>query len=450
MNSYIKFVVGLILQLLLLVGCGSNSPDTGGNGLHDFFPEKKGLNVLIISFDALRVDVLGSYGSQLGATPNIDAFAKDAVVFTQAHSAAQSTPTSFAAAFTGKLPFRSFVGWKMIKGPTIASVFKNSGYSTSFINTNGNLIEKREFHQGFDHFDTDDTIGDEEMLPKVLAEIVSKKNEKFFGWFHFINPHGPYDYREMAHKFYDPAYDGRFKKGVPSKYTVENAEEIKFVKQFYDGEVFYADYVFGQVLGELKKNGLDQNTLIILTTDHGEEFLDHGGVEHDNLFEEVIRIPLIIKHPHALRAGVTDLPYVNIDLLPTLAGLLDLEYDPKEKIDGVDVGNIKEKGRMRMAIAMTNKNKVELSLRTDSNKLIHMCTPEKKQALFDLDNDPMELTDIFHKQPILASKLDKELKNIVGSDDPCQVIDKANQGVSPDENLTNDQIKRLKTLGYLQ
>lgn len=448
MNSYIRLAVGVTLQCLLLLGCGRNSGDAGEKVLHEFFPEERGLNVLVISFDAMRADALGCYGSQLGASPNIDTFARDAVVFSQAHSAAQSTPTSFAAAFSGKLPFRSFVGWKMIKGQTLASVFKGSGYSTSFVNTNGHVIEKRDFNQGFDHFDTDDAIGDEEMLPKVLAQITSKKNEKFFAWFHFINPHGPYDYREMAQKFYDPAYNGRFKKGVPSKYTVESAEEIKFVRQFYDGEVFYADSIFGEIVGELKKNGLDQNTLIILTSDHGEEFLEHGGVEHNNLFEEVVQIPLIIKHPHALRTGVTDLPYVNIDLLPTLAGLLDLKYD--SKIDGVDLGKVKRQGGVRMAVAMTNKNKMEISLTRDSKKLIHMCTPAEKQALYDLNSDPKELSDLFEKQNTIASKLDEELKGIVGSNEPCKLIDKSANGVLPEENLSKDQIKRLKTLGYLQ
>ena len=448
MDSNMKYIVCLTLQLLLLAGCGRNMGENREKINHDFFPKAKGLNVVVISFDALRADALGCYGSQLGATPNIDAFAKEAVVFNNAHSAAQSTPTSFAAAFTGKLPFRSFVGWKMIAGQTIASVFKDSGYSTSFINTNGNVIEKRDFNQGFDSFYTNEAIGDEEMLPKVIELIEAKKNEKFFAWFHFINPHGPYDYREMSKKFYDPTYDGRFKNSVPSKYTVESAEEIKYVKQLYNGEVFYADFVFGEVLGALKKNGLDKNTLIILTSDHGEEFLEHGGVEHNNLFEEVIRIPLLIKHPHASQAGVTDLPYVNIDLLPTLAGILQLEYN--SKIDGVDLGEAKSEGRKRVAVAMTNKNKVELSLMIDSKKLIHMCTPEKKQSLFDLAKDPKELTDIFDAQRTLASTLDNELKVLVGSKDPCQVVERANQGVSPEKELTNEQIKRLKTLGYLQ
>jgi len=446
MNNYFKLMV--ILQFLLLLGCGRNCSDAGKSVLHDYFPETKGLNVLVISFDALRADALGCYGSKLGATPNIDAFAREAVVFSQAHSAAQATPTSFAATFTGKLPFRSFIGWKMVNGQTIASVFKRAGYSTSLIATNGFVNDEKGFAQGFDYFENDTSTGDEEMLPKVLEQIASKKNDKFFAWFHFISPHAPYDYREMAKKFYDPEYNGRFKNRVPSKYTLENGDEIKIVRQLYDGEVYYADYLFEKVIGEIKKNGLEQNTIIILTSDHGEEFLDHGGIEHNNLFEEVIRVPLIIKHPKAVRSGVTDLAYENIDLLPTLAGLLQLEYD--KKIDGVDIGMVGHKMRPQLAVAMTNQYKMELSVRVDFNKLIQSCTPEKKEALFNLTTDQKELIDVLKQQRTIAASLDKELKTIVGSEDPCQLITKAVQGISPEENLSKEQIKRLKTLGYLQ
>lgn len=437
----------LLGLLLLCFSCSDNENTPNGNGLlYDFVPIEKELNVIVVSFDALRADSLGVYNPESKVTPEIDFFSSNALVFDQAHSAAQATPTSFAAAFTGKLPSRSFLKWKLIKGQTLASVFKHNGYVTSFVTGNVQINRERNFDQGFDHFEIVESSRDEDMIRGVLELIKKNKNEKFFSWFHFLSPHTPYLYREMAEQFYDADYNGRYKMSVPAKYTLQSPEEITFVKQLYDGQVFYADHIFDLILKRIQEEGLADNTIIILTSDHGEEFLEHKGLEHDSLFEEIIKIPFIVKHPHALKKGRVTLPFSNVDLLPTLASILGLQYD--DSLDGIDLGRGNLDDRVKASVAMTKGEKIEVAILLNGAKLIRSCTPIKKALTFDLQKDPLELVDLGEKHK-LTGQLNVRLHELFG-DDPCKLIESSIQGVSPENGLTGNQIKKLKSLGYLK
>lgn len=438
----------LLLPLFLLcwsfLGCKGQS-DTRGD-LHQYLPVEKGLNVIVVSFDALRADALGVYNPRSQASPNIDLFASESLVFDQAHSAAQSTPTSFAATFTGVLPFRSFVKWKMVEVQTLAGYLRSSGYVTSLITDNVQVNKERHFDQGFDYFTVIESSDDEDMIPQVLAHIDKHKGDKFFSWYHFLSPHAPYDYREISAHFYDQDYEGRFKKTVPVKYQLESNDEIAYVKQLYDGEVFYLDHIFSRIIGKIKDVGLLNNTVIVFTSDHGEEFLEHGGTEHDSLFEEVLRIPLIVRHPHALKAGRTSLPYSNVDLFPTLSGLLGIPCDIP--LDGVDLGNTNLEGREKIAFAMTKSEKIEVSIQQREAKLIESCTPKKQKQTFDLNDDLLEQVNLGEAHP-LTKELARNLREKIGGD-PCKTIELSVQGVAPTEGLSKEQINKLKSLGYIK
>jgi len=435
-----------LLALMMCAGCGSERSAGRKGDLRSFVPVEQGVNIIVVSFDALRVDALGVYNNRSHASPTIDAFAANSLIFDQAHSTAQSTPTSFAAVFSGKLPFRSFLKWKLTSDQTLAGYMRQKGYLTSFITDNVQINKERHFDQGFDNFEVVESSDDEDMLPKVLASIDQNKGEKFFSWFHFLSPHAPYDYHEGAKQFYDPDYNGRFKQTVPVKYTLESPEEIQYVRQLYDGEVFYADQIFAKVMAAIQASCLLEKTVIIITSDHGEEFLEHGGTEHDSLFDEVLRIPLIVKHPHALRSGRTDMPYANVDFFPTVTGILGIPY--ASPLDGVDLGEANLDGKKLVATAMTKSEKFEASIRQGQGKLIQSCTPKKQKQAFDLSHDTLEKVDLGETHS-LTKELAAQLRIEMG-DDPCRIIEASVQGVAPSDGLSKEQVQQLKSLGYIK
>ena len=116
------------------------------------------------------------------------------------------------------------------------------------------------------------------------------RQEKLFAWIHFISPHSPYDYRELAAHLYDESYEGDFLKTTGGKFDTDKPQDLQRIRDLYDGEVFYADALFGRLIAGLRERGLLDSSVIVVTSDHGEEFKEHGGFQHDRLTEEHVRI----------------------------------------------------------------------------------------------------------------------------------------------------------------
>ncbi|HER19522.1 MAG TPA: methyltransferase domain-containing protein, partial [Chromatiales bacterium] len=198
-----RWIAGMAVTcLLLLSGCGDGgNPDAQSpaeprpNTLAEYLPIEPGYNVVVISFDALRADALGTYGYDRPTSPNIDAFAEESLVFERASVAGQATPSSFASAFTGELPFRVFRGWKLAHVPTMAAAFKDAGYTTAGIMNNVQLMTERHFDQGFDHYDMLDIPNDREVIERTKQWFEGRPDKPFLLWTHFISPHTPYTYR---------------------------------------------------------------------------------------------------------------------------------------------------------------------------------------------------------------------------------------------------------------
>jgi arylsulfatase A-like enzyme len=435
--------VSLILILALVTTCSLDELETN---LGTQLPRKSDLNVLVISFDALRADALGVYGYQRSTTPNIDLFSKRALVFDRAYSAAPVTPTSFAAAFTGLFPFRVFHSWKLDDAQTIAGVFSEAGWYTFALLNNTQLVAERNFQQGFDRYDVIHGP-DEDILSGAVSRLTDSE-QPFFGWVHFLSPHSPYDKRAIASHLYDPNYSGRFEEttGGPT-FNVANAAELKRVRDLYDGEIYYVDHLFGKLMSSIEELGLLKDTLIVVTADHGEEFMEHGQLQHNAQYEQLIRIPLMIYHPSVGLAARTDAPYSNVDLLPTLAAIVDINL--AERTDGIDVVRNFRASRPLISTGMTGGKRRQISVNRGRDKLITTCKPDYQKELFDLVNDKAESEDRISDDPGLAMELFEILKAATYGD-PCLAIENAIAGREPETGLTLDQIEQLKSLGYLQ
>ncbi len=405
-------------------------------------------NIIIVSFDALRADALGVYGYDRGTSPNIDQWAQQAVVFERAYSAAPVTPTSFAAAFTAQLPFRTFKKWNLVAGPTLAGSLSDAGYLSVGMINNSQVTEERHFDQGFSALQTFDAISDDEMLERGTRWLIENRHQRFFLWLHFLSPHSPYDYRAKSSQFYDATYSGAYQTTSTSKFETEDPTEAQRIRDLYDGEVFYADYLFGQLRDFLQEQGLLENSILILTADHGEEFKERGTFQHRYLYEETVRIPLIIQHPRTTGGGRSQTFFSNLDLWPTLAAMVGAK--PPETSDGWNLLQPTDLDRAFVSVAMTDQNYRGMNLRQGDEKLILTCIPEMQAELYNLAEDPEERNDLANTDSSRVRDLLQMLRLISGADEPCQAIEDALAGKDQTEGLSPETIEGLRALGYIQ
>ncbi len=313
-------------------------------------------HVILITVDTLRADVLSAYGAAGVSTPNIDQLAKDGVLFQNAFSAAPWTLPAVTSIMTGLPPTVHRVVQKDSRlsdsVPTLAEYMRADVYYTAAIGYNPHLSATRNISQGFLKYNSFPTwIGDsfgarllywltpalfspstEALTDLAISWLESNREKDFLLWIHYFDPHAPYTPptaflpetsppSTMGTDFIDTRRirDGEF---VPSP-----AEE-QWIKQLYEGEVRYLDKNVGKLLAALKRLDLYAESLIILTSDHGEEFWEHGGYEHGHtLYNEILQVPLIIKLPSfAAAKKKISTPVPTQALMPTILDLCGIEY----------------------------------------------------------------------------------------------------------------------------
>jgi arylsulfatase len=428
-----------------MLGCdrGADEP----HGLAELLPVDPDLNVLVVSFDALRADVLGAYGSELGASPNLDALAAESLVFDNAYTSGVATVASFGAVFSGRLPVHALRHDQPVAEVSLAEVFASAGFATAgFLN---NPWTQR-FSRGFAHFKGRFAGGtDEATLKAATRWLATTTGRRFFAWIHFINPHSPYDWRDVSASFYTPNYVGRFWRTSASFLDgVLDPRAHQRLWELYVGEVYFADGLFGQLQQRLSDLGLLDRTLLVVTADHGEAFAEHGGYAHNQLYEEVVRIPLLMRHPRGAAARVAA-PVMNLDLLPTLASLVGIE--PPEGLYGHDLIRSLDPDRPVVVMNTTNPPMFAMGIRRGPDKLILRCNlaDARGRELFDLDADPQERRNRIESDPETAAALVAQLRDAVGGL-PCPSIKASAAGTSGTEGLDPETRERLRKLGYLE
>ena len=271
-----------------------------------FWPKPYGKadkNVILIVLDTLRADKLGCYGNFSGLTPQIDKFAAKAVLFERAFSHAPWTLASVASIFTSQYPSQHGAGGQLgtfRKLPddavTLAEIFKKAGSDTSAIINVLFMSEKFGMTQGFDSVDT--VISEANVYMRKASQTTKTalkwldrpKTKPFFLFVHYFDPHLSYDPPQPFRRQFAAPEDAdtndfifgtvaemiQYRQGALNLGT----ETIARLEKLYNAEVAYLDCEVGNLLNGIYKRGLDENTIIIITSDHGEEFLDHKGFEH--------------------------------------------------------------------------------------------------------------------------------------------------------------------------
>lgn len=308
-------------------------------------------NVLLITIDTVRADQLGCYGGNLH-TPNIDSLAKEGVLFESAFTPLPVTPPAHASILTGLYPMHHGLRFMEQALPpqstTLAEILAGSGYTCSAVVASSVLDRRYGLNQGFDEYiQPVEAEAPADAQVRRMQDVVGKSKNPFFMWLHLYDAH--LDYRpppeEQTEFLSDPRvklYGGQaseFSRKIlgPAEEGVLPAEEdLLLARDLYGGEIRFMDKQLGLLFSYLKEHGLWDSTVIIVVADHGESFrreypFDHG----DRLYEEIVRVPLIIKYPHgpsgARIADKTDLT----DIAPTILDILKIK--PEVAFDGVSL-----------------------------------------------------------------------------------------------------------------
>jgi arylsulfatase A-like enzyme len=272
--------------------------------VHSLDDYGKARGVVVVSIDTLRRDHVGAYGYARPTTPRLDALAREGVLAEDAVSTSSWTLPAHLSLLTSVDPGRHG-GVDMEHGfngkvPTLAETLKAAGYATQAVTSHLYVSSVYGVDRGFDHLDFHQDRKATEVADRALDALDRLGDRPFFLFLHFYDPHWHYDPPASTRATFERPYQGNVT-GLWqdfSKRARVSAADVEHLLDLYDGEIRYVDDEIGRVLDHMKSRGLDRGTLVVVTSDHGEEFQEHGSWEHQKtLYEEVIRIPLLMRGP---------------------------------------------------------------------------------------------------------------------------------------------------------
>ncbi len=448
----------LIVSLALLGGCRDRAKtkpaDTAGAVIKPKY-------VFLIVIDTLRADHLGTYGYPRPTSPTLDRLAREGVTFERSFSTASSTPESIISIFTGtsaaEIPALSVA----IK--PLQALLKQGGFQTYSFTANPWLENSRLFRDNFDNrfAFTDWTANTtEEVTRRSIARInsLAPSGKPAFFYIHYLDPHDPY----MSPRDYGFVQGSRLERRI-SLHAASGEEELRkawarekfrgppapvalspndlaYFVATYDTEIRFVDEHIARLVDALEQNRMLEQSLLIVTSDHGEGFLDHGLLKHGfQLYDELVRVPLIFYAPGKLApARRLDLAS-GIDLAPTILGLCGLKAP-----DYMHGFNLFQGGSRDTAVPLRTYyvNQQQRGFRTLERKYIHDEITGSK-LLYALDKDPRERTPI--TDPAELEAAEKLLRDITAR----------YEAQPPGPRMTAEEMDpatrdRLRALGYVE
>jgi arylsulfatase A-like enzyme len=307
----------------------------------------KDANIILLGIDTLRYDHLGYTGYSRPTSPHIDALASKSMVFRNCFSQSYSTAPSFMSLMTSLYPtFHGVLSnismngraWRLDpKAKTLGELLQSHGYKTAAFTENAMILPEIGFARGFEIFETKaHTL----LKPKehpLLQWLSGNPSDKFFAFFHTYAVHAPYMPPKPYNALYTGDYAGKLPKslqelreskmgifGMMQEYK-EYPTEMQYLRDLYDGAITYLDAFIGFLIELLEEKHLIDNTIIVLVSDHGEEFMEHGGLYHSTFYDEILHVPLIIYTPFGQNMRSIEQIVRIIDVAPTLLDLIGVE-----------------------------------------------------------------------------------------------------------------------------
>lgn len=415
-------------------------------------------NVIIITIDTLRADRLGCYGNKRNTSPNIDRFAQKGVLYENAISQAPWTLPSMMSMYTSLYP--SHVGAKDIHSNfmnellTLPEFMKNNFYNTIAVVSHIVVSKVYGFSQGFDTFNQKhiaqvDEISSEIITQQAVEYISKNKAEKFFLWVHYFDPHQ--NYRNHAEYNYSDGYAGPLPANLDNEKLNEmtsslNEKDIEYVKSVYDEEIAYTDKHIGRLLDSIDKFGLGNDTIIILTSDHGEEFMERGRFGHGtSLYRELTHVPLIIYNPlnNSMRGKRVS---KHVEIRNIAKTILELSSINEDIFQGVNLLDYEKLNLDHIVISenygFQKGNRTEAII-YQNWKLINNANSQVSE-LYQIDRDKNETNNIYTMNNEEINIQKEKLQSIIS------MINNNNEEDSDESELSKEDIKQLKALGYIQ
>ncbi len=421
-------------------------------------------NVILVVVESLRADRLSPYGfTERSSTPNLERFSKRSAVFENTVTQAGWTVPAIASLFTAVDP-QAHRALQFRKGKrleadtlsdshtTLAETFAAAGYRTQALLKSVVIDGQRGFAQGFERYDRVDGDMAEgpsaEQLTKAASAWLQGQigvEQPFFLYLHYMDPHSSYKPPEPWQTQYRGDYTGpvdgthkQIQQDFVAGGKVPSKADRAALLSYYDGAVAYWDHQFGELMRFVVASGLDPNTIVVVASDHGEAFYEHGRFFHEHVYQENIRIPLIIKAPGIGAVRLSHWTQL-IDVAPTLVDLAGLTPDPRWQ-------GLSQAGAMRgeaptLRTAYAEYAGYRAAIDTNGMKLI---LGDGYAKLFDLSKDPTELRDIsgLRMGEVNRMKTILEARYNEGRERAGQF-----SGVAP-VPVPADQAEALKALGY--
>lgn len=435
----------------------------------DRTPEGPPRHLLLIVVDTLRVDRVGVYGYARDTTPHLDRFAEDAVRFERSYAAAPWTGPSIASMLTGFHPSADNV---LAPGDPrhqsldpLAEMLADHGFRTAAVVSNRVLAKGHGFEQGFEHYDDEEArdsryVSSEGVTERATAllEEMAESDERFFLFVLYFDPHMLY----LPHPRFGFARPrARAMAEAPSIRSLRrnlehlSPQHIRFLRDLYDEEVAHTDQEVGVLLEGLRALGLADETLVVVTSDHGEELVERGWLGHGTtLYEELIRVPLLVRDPASERRDdgprVVHDPVSLVSLTPTVLALLGIETDADRFQAPSLAGIFREGPEAAPGVAFAAVDTRHLPKRRAAVKRA-VVGPRYKLIrndedgtleLYDLERDPREFRDLAVQRPRRTARLARRLE-----EHSRRVRRRPDE--SPARDLTPEMMDALRDLGYV-
>ena len=484
--------VVLVLPPLYLERARSVQAVATGPPIGDMQGERP--NIVFILIDALRADHLPIYGYSRQTAPNLTALARRGMTFTRMYAQASSTRPSVATIFSSLYPTVHKASYERDFLPdsvtVLPEILRAAGYKTFGVSANANVSPTFGYSQGFDEFWVWKTesafrltmmgrVAEDVLGPSLLSRVLRERGEivprasaitditlrwvlqggraPFFLYVHYIDPHEPYRPPSPFDQTFDYRRDPPIRAGGidPLKLLSngQDRERIGRILDQYDGEILYADREVGRLLKGLEDLGVLENALVIVTADHGEEFFEHGKDSHGrSAYEEVLRVPFLVYCRDKVSAGATYGGMVGlIDVMPTILALLGME--PPDEIQGrsfaAQLVKPTEPEPERKLFAEVVQDSFALEMVRDGRfKLIqHLRGPHQGlEELYDLEQDPLERTNLAPKARAGVAALRRELEAFNKFTRQAASRVRAEQV----QKLDRDTKRALRSLGYIK
>lgn len=439
-------------------------------------------NVIMLCVDTLRADHCSCYGYKRETTPFLDRMAKEGTRFSQYISPSCWTTPSIMSMFTGLSPIRhGVVTTRNVLAdsvPTLPGLMRDLGYHTIGVLCNPCAAGKMGFDHGFDLYDDFTILLDSELnlfdvgggkkkrihesaTSKRITDLALRHAQKvpegkpLFLFVLYYDPHGNYvPEGKYASMFTDPAYAGKADGRVynlPDVYRYETPADLAHVVGLYDGEIRQTDDEVARLMGALKKAGIwTDDDLLVLTSDHGEEFCDHGGLKHGRtLYEEVVHVPLVLRWPGKIPAGtVVNGLTEHRDLCPTILNAVGGKA--REGMDGIDLIATANGGVMpdERAVGMHVQAQGHLTGWRTDHWSVFLDRKTGKVEAYDLAKDPKQTEPIVQAGNREAEALLAAMNAWVKQEEAL-FAEHAPKGKDAEAKLTRQQIKALKAMGYI-